>query len=61
MTKYSFRKDLESINSWATAMGAGRLESHSKIHRIAKSFKEPLARVQRQETPIVELASRLGL
>lgn len=60
MTKYSFRKDLESINSWMTAMGRRVRKSWQEI-QDSKKPQEPLAGVQRQETPIVELGSRLGL
>lgn len=60
MTKYSFRKDLESINSWATAMGRRVRKSWQEI-QDSKKPREPLAGVQRQETPVVELGSRLGL
>lgn len=56
MTKYSFRKDLASINSCITAMGQEGTESRQGLLGSQEPLV-PLARVLWQGTPIVELAS----
>lgn len=38
MTKYSFRKDPESINSWTTAMGQEGTESRGRDYGTAKGL-----------------------
>lgn len=56
MTKYSFRKDLASINSCITAMGQEGTESRQGLLGSQEPLV-PLARILCQGTPIVELAS----
>lgn len=58
MTKYSFRKDLESINSCTTAMG----QEGTEVMAGTTGSQEPLGwlmGVLWQETTTVELASGL--
>lgn len=60
MTKYSFRKDPESINSCTTARGQAGTESRGK-ETSSQGAPQPAAGVLWQGTSIVELASGLRL
>lgn len=42
MTKYSFRKDLKSINSWTTVMGQEGTESRGRDYWAARSLWDVL-------------------